>query len=106
MEFVISPLPCMPIPMIPKRTRSLGEAAWGNAHAGVGSSRMVLLAMVAPATEAVRPRKSRREKSRVINDLQVQKLDEFIAGEAWLVWRILRKENRDRWHELMRHRAR
>src|SRR5205809_683139 len=106
MEFDISPFPCMPIPMIPKRTRSLGATSWGIAHAGVGSSRMALLATVAPAAEAVREMKSRREKSRVIEDLQVRKLDEFIAGEAWPAWRILRKENRDRWHVSVRRRVR
>src|SRR6266496_948118 len=106
MEFAINPFPCMPIPMIPKRTRSLGATAWGIAHAGVGSSRMAWLAMVAPATDALSEMKSRREKSRIIDDLQVRKLNEFIAGEACLAWRILRKESRDRRHGSVRHRER
>src|SRR6185437_3214078 len=52
------PFPCMPIPIIPKRTRSLGATACGIAHAGVGSRRIVLAAMPAPAALAVMARKT------------------------------------------------
>ena len=41
MELASSPDPCMPMPIMPKRTRSLGATVCGKAQSGSGSSKMV-----------------------------------------------------------------
>src|SRR5690348_12038654 len=58
MECPNNPLPCMPTPIIPKRTRLAESANIGN-----GSSTKVLAAIVAPATVALTPRNFLRETS-------------------------------------------
>src|SRR6266550_530254 len=50
----------MPMPIMPKRTRSL--AAVAKANRGSGSSRMVLAASEAPAAAALIPRNLRRDR--------------------------------------------
>src|SRR5580704_3939332 len=62
MEFANNPEPCMPTPIMPKRTRSLGAMDWGKANSGSGSRKMVLAARLAPAAPAVMPINLRREK--------------------------------------------
>src|SRR5271167_270947 len=62
MEVASNPEPCMPTPIMPKRTRSLGAMDCGKAKSGSGSSKMVLAARVAPAAPAVMPINLRREK--------------------------------------------
>src|SRR6266850_4220903 len=62
-----NPLPCMPIPIIPKRTRSLGGTGFGEAAIGSGSSRTVRAATRAPAAVPLVCRNSRREKCFVIS---------------------------------------
>jgi hypothetical protein len=52
----------MPIPIIPKRTRSLVATVWGKAQRGSGSSRIVFIPIDAPAAAALIPINSRREK--------------------------------------------
>src|SRR5260221_5783199 len=85
MELLISPLPCMPIPIIPKRTRSLGAAVCGIAQTGVGSSWMAFPAMVAPAAPAVRPMKLRREYLRVMGGASRCGNEERLT-QARLIW--------------------
>src|SRR3954462_5707107 len=58
-----SPEPCIPIPTIPNRTRSLGPTARGNAFA----SRMIFFEPpIPPAAAAVPFKNARREKLRFI----------------------------------------
>jgi len=52
----------MPIPIMPKRSRSLGATDWGRADNGSGSRKMVFAAKDAPAAAAPISRNSRREK--------------------------------------------
>jgi hypothetical protein len=63
MEVASKPDPCIPIPTIPKRTRSLGATVCGIAKRGSGSRMMVLAARVAPAAAALNPRKLRLENA-------------------------------------------
>src|SRR4051794_2253761 len=63
MEVASKPDPCIPIPIIPKRTRSLGATVCGIANRGSGSRMMVLAASVAPAAAALNPRKLRLENA-------------------------------------------
>src|SRR5581483_4078063 len=60
MDSASSPDPCMPTPIMPKRTRS-PAAVSEDAQSGSGSNRKVLFARDAPATAALSPRKLRRE---------------------------------------------
>src|SRR5262249_1688710 len=57
-----SQLPCMPIPMMPNRKRSLGAMGVFAAISGSGLRRIVFAASDAPAAAALTPRNSRREK--------------------------------------------
>src|ERR1051326_1427827 len=58
MDVFNNALPCMPMPIIPKRTRLAESANMGN-----GSSTNVLAAIVAPAAAALTPRNFLRENS-------------------------------------------
>src|SRR5207244_6546786 len=60
-----SQFPCIPIPIIPNRRRSL--AALVEASSGSGSSRMVLAARDAPTEAALIPRNLRRERMFLLN---------------------------------------
>src|SRR5690348_9131665 len=84
-ELAIKPLPCMPMPIIPKRSRSLGATVWGIAQIGVGSSTMALVAIVAPAADALREIKSRRETWRLIRDPPVTKTREVYRKRGFVV---------------------
>src|SRR5580704_1500458 len=53
--------PCMPTPIMPKRTRSLAATGRGEANTGVGFSSMVFVARDAPAAAAPISRNLRRE---------------------------------------------
>src|ERR1700674_3034871 len=61
MDWVSRPEPCMPIPIIPKRSRSLAGTGRGEARSGSAVSRIALPATDAPAAAALIPRNLRRE---------------------------------------------
>src|SRR5436190_16386043 len=65
MALLRSQFPCIPIPIIPNRRRSL--AATDEARTGSGSSRMVLAARDAPTEAALMPRNVRRERIFLLN---------------------------------------
>src|SRR5947208_15392890 len=67
MALLSSQFPCIPIPIIPNRRRSL--AATGEASSGSGSSRIVLAARDAPTEAALIPRNVRRERIFLLNVL-------------------------------------
>ncbi len=52
----------MPMPIMPKRTRSLAATALGSGRSGDGSGPSGFPASDAPAAAALRPTNSRREK--------------------------------------------
>src|SRR5205823_9137049 len=63
--------PCIPMPIIPNRTLSLGATACGIAHNGSGSSNTVFVATAAPAA-ALNPRKLRRERAVIVRTSAIQ----------------------------------
>src|SRR5260370_14996432 len=63
MAFARRPEPCMPTPMMPKRTRSLGGTALEGSGIFSGSRIIVRAATYAPVAPALRWRNSRRGKT-------------------------------------------
>src|SRR5260370_39197230 len=63
MAFARRPEPCMPTPMMPKRTRSLGGTALEGSGIFSGSRIIVRAATYAPVAPALRWRNSRRGKN-------------------------------------------
>src|SRR2546422_10323431 len=56
------PDPCMPTPIMPKRTRSLAGPAPGGVPRSYGNGTIVFAASEAPAATALVPRNSRRDQ--------------------------------------------
>src|SRR2546425_6805418 len=104
MAFARRPEPCMPTPMMPKRTRSLGGTAPEGNGIFSGSRIIVCAATYAPVAPALRWRNSRREKSFFIlrswRKLKIETRSEEHTSElqslAYLVCRLLLEKKKSK----------
>src|SRR5207247_584555 len=72
-----SQFPCMPTPIMPKRTRSLGGTASGASMRLRGSDTIGFAANDAPAAAALKPRNSRREQWLCVMSSELNTIHEF-----------------------------
>src|SRR6516225_376191 len=79
--FVSRPEPCIPMPMMPKRTRSLGEVGCKGRGMCSGSRKILGEAASAPVAPALRRRNLRRDRS-------------FLMSSSWRKLQVASSESK------------